>query len=180
MSTWCWNFGFDWNAPVHLVGSRYLPCGFVDVEGIHATQKDTLPAGTPYDVKVGQTLCFHFFNLTAGATLADDYTLTPTFEFRNAKTHALEPLLVEGSTFSGAPVKQPNLEWSAIFSASKLGVHPSFPYFSLADDGKYTIKPEADKKRFLMTVLLKVVKNSDPDKERIFFIDPEMVVGGMS
>lgn len=184
MSDWCWDFGFDWDAKPHFIGARYLASGLVDQGEKTAKKKGVLsPPGVPYDLAVGETLCFKFFNVTKNIGATDAFALSVDFEFRNPLTGELAALLKAGSTFTGVPVKNANNSWSGIFSCKRNETHlRAFPVYELSDDASYEIKSLTQGDRFLMSVMLTVTKTVGGifSGVRLFYVDPEMVVGGMS
>ena len=195
MSTWIWDFGFDWDSAVHPKGDplnrRYLLNGFIDVDGKHATQKgELLPPGSPFDIAPNDNVKFFFYDVTAHSSQPFYKNLVAKFEFEDPQGEAVNFLQGMPASFSLALAKPTNptklTQKSSIFSVYKAtGLsHPEFNYFHPGAPGSPTVfVVEPVKIRCLMTVELSVsLSIGDPEAEvvtKTFWVDPEMVVGGI-
>lgn len=183
MAQWNWDFGFDWNSALYPPGAtkRYLMHGVVDADEQHANKKSHVapalrPPGAPFDLSAEDTMTFAFYNVTHDP--GSGYEVT---QVRIRFFHALSALpfeLFQGQTqinLSSVPQAWPDAA-SAIFSVSKTGANfPALPRYPVTT--VYTVKRGIAKgARVLFDVEIAVKKNNET---RLFYVDPEMVVGGM-
>lgn len=185
MAQWNWDFAFDWDSAEYpeSSGKHYLMHGVVDENQLHANKKpsvtpDLRPPGAPFDLLPGDTMTFTIYNVTRkpGTGYAINKVLMRFFDAMNAAPFAL---LEAGSVIEWdnlAPTL-PDAE-SAIFSVSRSGTnHPKLPRYSVEDANLYKVKSSTPLgTRVLFDVEVRVTKNGI---QKIFYVDPEMVVGGM-
>lgn len=184
MAQWNWDFGFDWNSALYPEGAtkRYLMHGVVDAAELHANKKSNAvpalrPPGAPFDLSKEDTMTFSFYNVThdPGSGYEIEQVKIRFFNAMSAQPFVLFQTQGTEINLSGVSQVSPNAA-SAIFSVSKTGTNfPILPRYPVTT--VYKVRNDiADGTRVLFDVEIKVKKGNE---QRLFYVDPEMVFGGM-
>lgn len=172
MSTYHWDFGFDFNAvqtPNNNDDQLFLQHGFV------ANQSPEVPA-TPVNLNVDDVIGFNVFNVTDSST--GTYSITGgSIQFQNAVTGqaATSPFSVSMLSIPSQATSSGS-DSSVIFSGIQSFQAQPDPLVTFPTYDGPSSQTVINNGRFLMTVTLTV---TGPDTTtKIFVVDPEMVVGG--
>jgi hypothetical protein len=179
MAEYFWDFGFDFNA-APKDGMNFLQNGFVLIQPLKNGQPDNVPA-TPVNLQVGDLINFNAFNVTD--PLTGSYSVVGgQIDFQSAVSGQTNSSPFSSDFVVFDPQSTPNNNGpSVIFS----GIQASAP----GDPGRLAVKfpiyygpravKVANKGHFLMSVLLRVKQTvGGQSSEKMFAVDPEMVVGG--